>query len=175
MARISIALVTCMGCLVTDNAQQQAGENFPPSIVSGPEAADQGVALNQIIRVDLDTFEGSELQIPVTIRDPNFSQELEYEVFLDFNEASDSPVQFLVSEPNSVVPPVGTLARSLVVRVPVARLTTGCHQVELRVSSEFRNAPDFRFAVEPEDFAEAIWWVSVEDEDNRSVELSECP
>ncbi len=173
MARISLALVICMGCLVTENAQIPEEPNYPPSIVSAPEAAELGVALDQIVRINLDEFEGSELVLPVVIRDPNLNQPLEFQVYLDFN---GNPFETVISEPNSVVAPTGMLARSLSVRVPRMRLIPGsCQKVELRVSSQFENDPIlFRNPVEPEDFDQAVWWLRVVDSESPLVDLDSC-
>ncbi len=177
LALFMIPLVL-MSCLVTDNAQVPEEGNLPPSIVTGETANTMGVGLGQIIQVDLETFEGSELTIPVIIRDPNLDQTLEYNAYVDF----EGSLSALVA--GGDVPPSGEacdqeqcLERFFDLQVPVTELSPAgeCHKIELLVSSRFQREGAFRQSVEATDNARAVWWVRTINGAENSVEMTSCP
>lgn len=177
LALFMIPLVL-MSCLVTDNAQVPEEGNLPPSIVTGETANTMGVGLGQIIQVDRDTFEGSELTIPVIVRDPNLDQTLEYNAYVNF----EGSLSALVA--GGDIPPSGEacdqeqcLERFFDLQVPITELEAGdCHKIELLVSSRFQREGAFRQSVEPTDNARAVWWVrSIGDGAASTVEMASCP
>lgn len=152
-----------MSCLVTDSAQIPDEDNLPPSIVTGETARTEGVGLGQIIEIDIATFEGSELSIPVIVRDPNFDQPLEYNAYVDFEAEND--IGALVA--GGTIPPADGLERDFVLQVPFAELSeTKCHKIELLVSSRFLRELAFRQSADPTDIARAVWWVRTTDSVN---------
>ncbi len=173
LALFMIPLVL-MSCLVTDNAQVPEEGNLPPSIVTGETANTMGVGLGQIIRIDVATFEGSELSIPVIVRDPNFDQALEYNAYVDFEFEDD--LGSLVA--GGTIPANEGLERDFVLQVPVTELTEPkCHKIELLVSSRFLRQDAFRQSADPTDIARAVWWVSTIDTEAGvlSTTMDGCP
>ncbi len=164
--------IAAMGCLVTDKVSVPEENNFPPSIISPPEARAQNVALDQIVQVHLPDETGTELNLPVLVRDPNMNQTLERQVWIDF---SGSNLDALLPEDDRRVLPTGTLERSMTIRIPLVRLTPGCHKVELRVTSNFDGGANFREPVEDGDIAQAVWFIRVTDETVQTVEMGNCP
>lgn len=170
-----------MSCLVTDNAQIPEEDNLPPSIVSGDSARTMGRALDQIIEVNLDEFdEGSELTIPVIVRDPNLSQTLRYNAYVDFE---GNPAGTLISE--GTIMPSGEvdcgaplcLERLFNLNVPITELAPAgeCHKIELLVSSQFNGGAAFRQGLDPVDIAHAVWWVRSTNSMFSTVQMSSCP
>ena len=166
-----------MSCLVTDNAQIPEEGNLPPSIVTGETANTMGVGLGQIIQIDLDTFEGSELSIPVIVRDPNLDQTLEYNAYVDFEGSIASLVAGGTIQPSGeACEQDQCLERFFELQVPITELPAGeCHKIELLVSSRFSREGAFRQSVDPTDNARAVWWVRAADSMTTSVELGSCP
>ena len=160
-----------MSCLVVDPAQIPEEDNLPPSIVTGETARTEGVSLGQIIEIDIATFEGSELTIPVIVRDPNLEQVLEYNAYVDFEFEND--LGALVA--GGTIPPSGEaceqeqcLERLFDLQVPITELgdAPSCHKIELLVSSRFLRQGAFRQSAEPTDNARAVWWVRTIDSVN---------
>lgn len=181
------ALIACLalvtGCLVTESAQIPDEDNLPPSIVSGDSARTMGRALDQIIEVDLAEFdEGSELTIPVIVRDPNLTQTLQYNAYVDFE---GNPGGTLIRE--GTIMPSGEadcgaplcLERLFNLNVPITELAPAgfCHKIELLVSSQFSGGASFRQGLDPVDIAQAVWWVRTTDSRDSTfiVEMSTCP
>ena len=166
-------------CLVTENGQVPAEENLPPSIISAPQARSLGVALDQIVDINLSEFEGSELQIPVIIRDPNVDQTLEYQLYVDYQGNIDALVRSGDIEPLVSAEENGKFAferpRTFSVEVVELGQPGRCHRIELLVTSEFDRGVSFREPVLPGDIAHAVWWVRLTDETNLTVEMDTCP
>jgi len=159
-------------CLVTDKVELPEEDDFPPSIVSAPEASELGLALDQIIRVDQDAAP-AEIELPVRFRDPNVDQQLFWSLYVDFEEG-DSPLQAVNVLP---VESTGEFERQLTVlpTVPFAQIEgTGCHKIELFVTGEFE-FNNFRRPVREGDIAQAVWWVATTSAGFPSVNMTECP
>lgn len=165
-------LASCMmGCLVTDKIELPPETNFPPSIASPSDANELGVGLDQIIRVNIDDPEaGSELVIPVIIRDANIQDDLSFQFLLDERDIDASIPQTI----GSTITPSMEVERDLTLRVPIDRFTIGCHKLFFRVSTEFGRSTDALNPALEGDLAEAVWWVRVVDEANLPVTLGSC-
>ncbi len=170
------ALLTSMSCLVTEKAQVERQGNLPPSVLAVSPPFDA------IVQVDLaDSELGSEVSFEVEVRDPNLSQELKLQAYLNYE---GTPSTSLIELDSNVLMPATdeegafTLMRTYRLNVPVARLTApNCHKVELLVSAQFQRGPtEFRFPEEEGDLAHAVWWLRVVDNDapGEPIELSEC-
>lgn len=170
--RLALLLsLVLMSCLVVDDAQIPEEGNLPPSIVTGETARTMGVGLGQIIQIDLAEFEGgSELSIPVVVRDPNLEQALEYNAYVDFESEND--IGALVA--GGTIPANGELERPFVLQVPITELPTGCRRIELLVSSRFLRESAFRTPADPVDIARAVWWVRSKDETDPVVDMDTC-
>ncbi|HJL50296.1 MAG TPA: hypothetical protein RMG45_30820, partial [Polyangiaceae bacterium LLY-WYZ-15_(1-7)] len=104
-------------CLVTEKVQVPEEVNFPPSVVSAPDAFELGTSLDQIVTFDLAT-DGPQLELPIIVRDPNVDQELVYEVWVDFT-GTNLGARIQEATPISAM---GVLERSLTVRIPATEL-----------------------------------------------------
>ncbi len=153
------------GCIATDRIEFDPAENFPPSIISQPEAE---FPLNEIGQINLDDplppDQAAEMPLQVIIRDPNIDQTLEYRIFLDSPPppAAEFPIQQGTVEPN-----VGLLERPSEFFIPYEALGPGiCHKIELVVAGGFASGSvEPRRPVEPGDIDQATWWVEVTDDD----------
>ena len=160
------------GCIATDRIEFEVVENFPPSIVSQPEAE---FPLNEIGAINLDDplppEQAAEMLLQTIIRDPNFEQTLEYRIFLDSSPppAAEFPIQ------EGTVEPSGFLERDREFPIPYELLTPGeCHKIELVVVGNFASrVVEPRRPVEPGDIDQATWWVRVID-DEFPVITQEC-
>ena len=167
------------GCPVTDQIELNREPNFPPSIVSPPTARDMGRSIEQIVRLNMSDPEvGTEVVLPVIIRDGNVDQDLEYRVFVD-SVTVGRDVRGWIGEGN--ISPTATIERSLDVRISLMELggldvglnQPGCHRVEILVSSAFDNVRDVEI---PGDLGTGVWWVETIDPDNGfdTVDMSSC-
>lgn len=156
------------GCIATDTIEFQADQNFPPSIVSQPNA---DFPLNAIGQINLDDpVEQMEMPLQVIVRDPNFDQTLEYRIFLDSPPPPASEFPILSGD----IDPSGLLERDSEFAIPYELLPPGiCHKIELVVVGQFASFVEPRRPVEPGDLDEATWWVEVVD-DNDPVIVQEC-
>ncbi len=177
-----LALMTILsGCPVTDQIDLPSEPNYPPSIVSPPNASDIERGMDQIIRLDVsDPDLGTELVLPVIIRDGNVDQPLEFRIFLD-SVTIGRDVRGWIESGVGNVSPTGTIERSLDLRVPlmeqggleVTLRQPGCHRVEILVSSAFENVRDVET---PGDLGTAVWWVETTDPEGLdTVDMSSCP
>lgn len=139
-------------------------ENYPPSIISRPDAQ---YPLNQIGKLNLDDpVETPELFLEVIIRDPNLDQTLEFRVFLDAPPppAAEFPIQ------EGIIESTGLLERPRTFGIPYTQLAPGeCHKIELVVVGEFASIVESRRPVEPGDFDQVTWWIEVVDTDNPEI------
>ncbi|MEM9730260.1 MAG: hypothetical protein AAF997_16895 [Myxococcota bacterium] len=151
------------GCVATDTIEFDPTENFPPSIISQPEAL---FPLDEIGAVNLDDpppAQGAEVLLQTTIRDPNIEETLEFRLFVD-------DVAILVGDD---IEPSGFVERDRDFAVPFGSLTPGdCHKVDLVVTSEFESVIDLREPLIPGDFDQAVWWIRVTN--TEFPEASEC-
>jgi hypothetical protein len=147
-------------------------ENYPPSIISQPDAE---YPLNQIGKLNLDDplppGEPAEVLLEVIVRDPNVEQTLEYRLFLDSPPppASEFPVD------EGSIEPIGAVERPLDLAVSYEMLSPAavCHKIELVVVGEFASVVEARRPVEPGDFDQVTWWIEVVDTDNPVI-TEEC-
>jgi hypothetical protein len=154
------------GCVATSTIEFEAAENYPPSVVSEPNAE---YPLNRIGQLNLDDpVETPELPLEVVIRDPNVDQTLDYRIFLNSPPAPEVPFN------SGEVPPEGFVERPTVFFVPYDLLVAGrCHRIELVVVGEFDSFVEPRRPAEEGDFDDATWWVEVVDS-SAPVILQEC-
>ena len=155
------------GCIATSTIEFDPVQNFPPSVVSEPNAE---FPLNRIGQINLDDpVETPEMPLEVIIRDPNLDQTLEYRMFLDSPPAPDVPFN------DGEVPPSGFVERPTVLFVPYALLLPAgrCHRIELVVVGKFQGFVEARRPVEEGDFDDATWWVEVTDTDNPVI-VEQC-
>ena len=164
-----------MGCLVTKKIDFDEEQNFPASIRSAPTASTLGTDLGQVVRVDLDNpppTGSSELRFSVLVSDPNVTQNLEWQVSVNFTAG-------LPTAPNggALLQPNGSVERELDFSLPFSQLSAPgtCSKVELRVSAAFSRSFPFRDPQDSGDIGEAIWWVQVVNNSNTSVDMSTCP
>lgn len=156
--------VLSSGCIATDRIEFEPAENFPPSIISQPEAE---FPLNEIGQVNLDDplppEQAAEILLQTIIRDPNFDQTLEYRIFLD----SEPPpaAEFQIQE--GPIEPSGFLERPNEFFLPYEALPPGsCHKIELVVVGNFASSfVEPRRPVQPGDIDQVTWWVEVTDDD----------
>lgn len=156
-------LVSSTGCIAGRPIEFEAAQNYPPSVVSEPDAE---YPLNRIGQLDLgDDVPSPEMPLEIIVRDPNIDQTLDYRMFLNSPPAPEVP--FTASE----IAPSGFVERPTVLFVPHSLLTPGkCHRIELVVVGEFDSFVEPRRPAEPGDFDEATWWVEVTDPDNLTIE-----
>ena len=155
------------GCIATDKIEFVPEENFPPSIISQPNAA---FPLNEIGQINLDDplppGEPAEMPLQVNVRDPNFDQTLQYRIFLD----APPPPGAEVPLQSGVIEPTGFLDRPRTFTISYDELAPGeCHKIELVVVGEFANFVDRR-PVEEGDFDQVTWWVEVINADKPVIE-----
>ena len=158
------------GCIATDRIEFEVSENFPPSVISQPEAE---FPLNEIGAIDLDLLppeQAAEMLLQTIVRDPNFEQTLQYRIFLDSPPPPASEFPILDGD----IPPSGFLERDSEFAIPYEVLTPGiCHKIELVVVGAFASFVEPRRPVEPGDADQATWWVRVTDDDNPVI-TQEC-
>jgi len=156
------------GCIATDRIEFEVVENFPPSIISQPEAE---FPLNEIAAINLDdppSGEGPEMLLQTIIRDPNVEQTLEFRIFLDSEPppAAEFPIQ------EGPIEPSGFVERDREFAIPYELFTPGrCHKIELVVVGQFADTVvEPRRPVEPGDIDQVTWWVEVTDDDTPIAE-----
>jgi hypothetical protein len=165
------ASASSSGCIATSTIEFDPDENFPPSIISQPNA---DFPLNEIGRINLDDplppGEPAEVPLQVIIRDPNFDQTLEYRIFLD----SPPPPEAEFAIQQGDVEPSGLLERPRTFAISYDELEPGiCHKIELVVVGRFISNVEQRRPEQEGDADLATWWVEVTDTDN-DVILQEC-
>ncbi len=156
------------GCIATDRIEFEPTENFPPSIISQPEAE---FPLNEIGEINLDDplppGQAAEMPLQTIVRDPNFDQTLEYRIFLDSPPppAAEFPIQ------QGTVEPSGFLERPSAFFIPYEALAPAiCHKIELIVAGAFASGSvEPRRPVDPGDFDLVTWWVEVTDDINPEI------
>ena len=151
------------GCIATDRIEFDPVENFPPSIISQPEAE---FPLNEIGAINLDDpppEQGAEMLLQTIIRDPNLDQTLEFRIFLDSERppAAEFPIQ------EGPIEPSGFVERDREFAIPYELFTAGrCHKIELVVVGQFASrVVEPRRPVEPGDIDQVTWWVRVTDDE----------
>jgi len=152
------------GCIATDRIEFAPVENFPPSIISQPDA---DFPLNEIGQINLDDplppEQAPEMLLQTIIRDPNFEQTLDYRIFLDSPPPPASEFPILDGD----IAPSGFLEREPQFAIPYEALAPGiCHRIELVVVGQFASFVEPRRPVDPGDFDQVTWWVEVTDGDN---------
>lgn len=157
------------GCVTTNPVEFSAEQNFPPSVVSQPNAE---YPLREIGQLNLDDpVETPELPLEVIVRDPNVEQTLEYRIFLD----SENPpgTEFPIDD-GEILPEGGFVEREETFTIPYSALTAGvCHKIELVVVGDFASFVEPRRPVEEGDVDDATWWVEVTSTDQPTIEV-EC-
>ena len=156
--------VSGSGCIATDRIEFEPVENFPPSIISQPEAE---FPLNEIGQINLNDplppGQAAEMRLQTIIRDPNFDQTLQFRIFLDSPQPPASEFPILDGD----IPPSGFLERDPEFAIPYELLAPGfCHKIELVVVGQFASFVEPRRPVDPGDIDQATWWVRVTDDDN---------
>lgn len=165
VSRASVSFcVLSSGCIATDRIEFDPAENFPPSIISQPEAE---FPLNEIGQVNLDDplppEQAAEILLQTIIRDPNFDQTLQFRIFLDSPPPPASEFPILSGD----IDPSGFLARDREFAIPYEALAAGiCHKIELLVVGQFASFVEPRRPVDPGDFDQVTWWVEVTDDNN---------
>ena len=151
-----LALASNGGCIAATTIEFESPENFPPSIISEPNAE---FPLNRIAHINLDDpVETPEMPLEVIIRDPNFDQTLDYRIFLDAPEPPAAEIQIQEGE----IDPTGFLERPRTFTISYNDLDPGeCHRIELVVVGKFASDVERRRPVDEGDIDEATWWVEV--------------
>lgn len=168
----SFALVLLMpACLITEELSIPEDPNFPPGVVSAPSAT---FPLDQVVEVDRDAMTG-DVELDIVVRDANVDQELQMQVYVDFVDSFSA--SYVPQANDDRIIAMGTVERSLTLRVPVARLGNAgeCHKIELLVSSGFQGFPNFRVPELAGDLHQSVWWVAVTDAAFPTVDMSTCP
>ncbi|MFW5921114.1 MAG: hypothetical protein ACOCUS_04685 [Polyangiales bacterium] len=153
------------GCLVTDKAELEQEENFPPSIESQTgmdveHPLDEVIIFNQ----DEEAFDG-ELELDVIVRDPNVDQELILQTFVD----GAGRIGF------DSLPGDGEVERRRNVFVEEGLFSQeGCRRIDLLVSSDFQLG-NLRKPTEPGDIGTARWWVFTRPAAAEEINPSICP
>ena len=154
---IMVALFASMSasCIFSEPARFEPPPNSPPAIDA---SATPTVRIFRTSAMDAagdgDGSPTNALDFDVTIIDGNVDQTLEYRVYVDFEPANPTP-----SRSSGLVPRVASgdrTRRPLLFSVPRIR-DTGCHWVELLVTTDFRG--DTREPATPGDLATAAWFV----------------
>ena len=158
------ASTTLMSCLVTDSIDNTQPRNYPPSVVSTPDAV---YPLNKIVQVNRDGG-NEDLEFDVIIRDANVKTQLQTQVFVIRRDGTP-----IYQQLNNIILPTMTesVERSTTIRVPVGILSDGCFKIELLVSQAFE-AP--RTPVEPGDVHSAVWWVASTTSGGAPIDLRGC-
>ncbi len=161
-------LCAAAGCIATDTIEFEPAENFPPSVVSQPNA---DYPLNEIGQLNLDDpVERPEMPLQVVVRDPNVDQTLQYRIFLDSPPPPASEFPILSGD----IDPTGSVERDSELVIPYEFLEAGiCHRIELVVVGQFASFVEPRRPVEPGDFDQVTWWVEVVDADDPVI-VQEC-
>ncbi|MEM8610073.1 MAG: hypothetical protein AAGF92_23475 [Myxococcota bacterium] len=154
------------GCVATDTIDFEPTENFPPSIISQPEAL---FPLDEIGLVNVDDpppEQGAEILLQTTVRDPNLENTLQFRLFL--NDADTTTDE-------GEIEPSGFVERDRDFAVPFAQLLANqCNKIDIVVTTEFAStAFDTRQPLIPGDFDQAVWWVRVTD--SSAPVPPECP
>ena len=159
-------------CLILEDFDLPEEPNYPPSIVAD-RAVPDAPPLTEILELDRSDPLLTEVTFAVKVRDPNIDQQLEYQVYVDFQGSIEAS---LITMEETTVPISGTDERPLAFTISdLTRFTTGtCHKVELRVSSEFKRFPELRDPATDGDLAVAVWWVDPQ-VDGIGANLDTCP
>lgn len=169
---LALACASFMGCVVTNKIDFQVPANTPPSIYVPESTALPGEPIDRIIRLDLDDPTNPSVTLRFTVRDPDVSQSLEGQLFVDYDRQNDT----LGDTRAFTVPPTGAATRDVVYVVPPSALSQpGCHKIEILVSGQFKNEGRRRTPVEDGDLAQTVWLAEVVDATNPVVEMSSCP
>ncbi|MBO6940998.1 MAG: hypothetical protein JJ863_38845 [Deltaproteobacteria bacterium] len=155
------------GCLITDPIDIPEDVNYPPSIVSDTAAPEPRYPIEEIVTLDRDVDES--LTFAVIVRDPNFDDDLDYEVYLNFDP--DAPLTLVdfgkVEVTESLERPLAFTVNNL------ALFPRGqCHKLELRVSEDFEGGGT---PTVPGDIDIAVWWINSLSEDGTPTDLATCP
>jgi hypothetical protein len=153
------ASASSSGCIATGTIEFEPEQNFPPSIISQPNAE---FPLNEIGQINLDDPLPPEapaaMPLEVIIRDPNFDQTLDYRIFLNAPAPPDAEIEIQDGE----IDPTGFLERPRTFTISYNDLDPGeCHKIELVVVGKFASSVEKRRPVDPGDIDEATWWVRV--------------
>ncbi|MCA9583540.1 MAG: hypothetical protein KC416_17195, partial [Myxococcales bacterium] len=148
-----------MGCLVTEQIDFPVEENLPPKIIADPERN----PLQRILVFNLgdETTPGdTELEIVVTIRDPNVEDELQWRAFMNLDDTLGVPQGW---ETGGRIQPSSVEDRPHSFQVPGSAfgIDPGCRRIDLLVSKQFRSPEADILPVEPGDIDRATWWVNV--------------
>ena len=164
------ATISASGCIATNPVEFSGEENFPPSVISDPDAE---YLLREIGQLNLDDpVEIREVPLEVIIRDPNIEQTLEFRIFLD--SLNPPETDFTARLTDGFIEPSGEVERPRTFTVPYDSLAPGeCHKIELTVVGNFAGFVDLRAPVEPGDIDNRTWWVEVIDADNPVITV-EC-
>ncbi len=171
-----------MGCLVTEKVELTLQPNTPSALYQPTALAADEPSVQSIYAIDLDTFPFSEINLRAIIYDPDIDQSLDWKLFVDFDPDSPTgPIDFDTVAPSEGEDPEWRFdLDSDELLVGVSELGgAGCHKLELRVSSEFESSfPGYDPAgvADPvPDVGALIWWVSITDAANPTVDISTCP
>jgi len=155
------ASLAATGCVATDTIEFSSEENYPPSVISQPNAE---YPLREIGQLNLDESLATELPLEVIVRDPNIDQTLEFRIFVDSPTppGNDFPVD------SGVVDPTGEVERPRTFTLPNDLLTPAgeCHKIELLVSGGFEGFVEPRRPAQEGDIDNVTWWIEVTDTDN---------
>jgi hypothetical protein len=161
-----------MGCLVTEEAQFQQVDNFPPSI----ESRSGEHPLTEVIEIDLEKEQPSQsIVFDVQIRDPNVTQTLFLKAFKNNDFTGEIARAEIPPDDPALVSEMEARVRDVQINVPRGPFqVTGCHRLELRVSSNF----EFEAPAEPAqagDLGTAVWWIFTKDSAKREFDPVNCP
>lgn len=182
LALLVVPALAIMGCLVTDKVELTLQPNTPSALYQPTALAADEPSVQSIYEIDLDTFPFAEINLRAIIYDPDIDQTLDWKVFLDFDPDNPTgPIDFDTVGPSDAETPEWRFdLDSDEILIGVSELGgTGCHKLELRVSSEFESSfPGYEPAGSSDpvpDVGAMIWWISVTDAANPTVDISTCP
>jgi len=157
------ASVAATGCVTTTPVEFSSEENYPPSVISQPNAE---YPLREIAQLNLDETLETEAPLDVIVRDPNVDETLEYRVFLDSTNPPDTDFTARIDD-GFIDPQGGSVDRPTTFTIPNTLLAPGeCHKIELVVVGKFAGFIDLRAPVDEGDIDNATWWIEVTDTDN---------
>jgi hypothetical protein len=162
------ASLTAGACIATSPVEFSPEENYPPSVISQPNAE---YPLREIGQLNLDESLRTAVPLDVIVRDPNVDQTLEYRIFL--NSSTPPGTEFPI-DGGTIEPQGGSVDRPTTFNIPHNLLTAGeCNKIELVVVGSFAGFVEPRRPAEAGDVDDRVWWIEVVDTDNPVITV-EC-
>ena len=165
-----------MGCVVTDTIQIEPVPNSPPALYQPAGLGPDQPSFESIYVIDLDSTPFSQLELRAFVRDADVDQDLEWQLFLDFDSLDPTPNPAIDGD---ALEAFGSEVRADLDGAPIPVLVSqlggpGCHKLELRVSSDWVPAFPRYLPRDPEDLAVMVFWVAVTDAANPIVDMATC-